>query len=199
MTFLRPGTLLLLIAGAIAAAAQNNGTCAAPLAFPAKSGTELTIDSRSGEVVVAGSDKDGIRVTCSFPDSGRAEEANIRFEQTGDFGKLVVRGGPSSNFQIRIEVPRRTDLKLRVTAGELRVDQVSGDKDLNLGAGEITVNNVNPTEYRSVKATVDVGGVSASAFGADKGGFFRTLEKNTPGGHYRLRAHLASGNIQLDN
>jgi hypothetical protein len=158
----------------------------------------LTIESRSGEVVVDGSDQDGLRVTCTLEDADRAGNVHIEFERTGDFGKLRLSGGPSNNVHIRVEVPRRTDLRLRVPAGEVRVEQVSGDKDIALSAGEITVSNVNGTEYRSVKASVDVGAVSATEFGVGKGGFFRSFTRETPGGLYRLRAHLISGNVQLN-
>lgn len=158
----------------------------------------LTIESRSGEVDVVGSDKEGLQVTCAMEDPDRAKDVHIQFDQTGDFGKLLVNGGPSNNVRIRIEMPRRTDLKLRVPAGEVRVDQVSGDKDISLSAGEIVVSNVTGSEYRSVKATVDVGAVNAPAFGVGKGGFFRSFTKDSPGGLYRLRAHLISGNVQLN-
>jgi hypothetical protein len=198
MTILQSGILLLMLAGACGGFAQSSGTCAAPVAFPAKAGMTLTIESRSGEVDIVGSDQDGVRVSCTLNDSERAGEVHIRFEQTGDFAKLEVHGGPTNNVRIRIEVPKRTGLKLRVPAGELRVDQVSGDKDVDLNAGEIVISDVNAKEYRTVDATVDVGAVSASAFGVGKGGFFRSFSKDSPGGLYRLRAHLISGNVQLN-
>lgn len=198
MTIRRSGILLLMLAGTCGGFAQNSGTCAAPVAFPAKAGMTITIESRSGEVDIVGSDQAGVRVSCTLNDSERSGEVRIRFEQTGDFAKLDVRGGPTNNVRIRIEVPKRTDLKLRVPAGELRVDQVSGDKDVDLNAGEIVISDVNAKEYRTVDATVDVGAVSASAFGVGKGGFFRSFSKDSPGGRYRLRAHLISGNVQLN-
>ena len=198
MTNRRLGIFAILAAGAIAAAAQTSGTCAAPLAFPAKPGNSIAIESRSGEVDIVGKDQEGVRVTCTLDDLDRAKDVHIEFEQTGDFGKLLVRGGWVHNLKVRIELPRRVDLKLRVPAGEVRVEEINGDKDIALGAGEINVSNVTGKEYRSVKATVDVGAVNAQAFGVGKGGFFRSFERDTPGGLYKLRAHLTSGNIQLN-
>jgi hypothetical protein len=198
MENLRPGILSLLLAGASVASAQGSGTCAEPFSASMRAGVTLTIESRSGEIDVVGSDKDGLSVTCKLEDLDRAKDVRIEFEQTGDFGRLAVRGGFVHNFKVRIEVPRKTGLRLRVPAGEVRVNEVFGDKDISLGAGEITVSNVTASEYRSVKASVDVGAVSASAFGVGKGGFFRTFEKEIPGGQFRLCAHLTSGNIQLN-
>jgi hypothetical protein len=198
MTRMRLCTVVLLAAGASAGLAQNSGTCAAAASFPARAGTTLTIESRSGEIDIVGSDKEGLRITCTVEDLDRAKDVHFQFEQTGDFGRLRLHGGMVNNLRVRIELPRRTNLRLRVPAGEVRVDQVSGDKDIVLSAGEITVSNVTGSEYRSVEATVDVGAVSASAFGVGKGGFFRSFTKDSPGGLYRLRAHLISGNVQLN-
>lgn len=198
MTHLRLLPSVLVLAGAWSALAQNSATCATPASFPARSGMTLTIESRSGEVDIVGSDQLGVRVSCTLDDQDRAGEVHIQFEQTGDFARLKLHGGPSNNVHIRIEMPRRTDLRLRVPAGEVKVDQVSGNKDIDLNAGEIVVSNVNGKEYRTVNATVDVGAVSASAFGVGKGGFFRNFSKDSPGGQFRLRAHLISGNVQLN-
>lgn len=184
--------------GSAAGFAQGSGTCAAPFSAPLRAGIALTIESRSGEVDVMGSDRDGVRVTCTLDDTDRAKDVRIELERSGDFGKLRLRGGPTNNVRIRIELPRRTDLKLRVPAGEVRIDQVSGDKDISLSAGEITVSHVNGAEYRSVKASVDVGAVNATEFGVGKGGFFRSFTRDSAGGLYRLRAHLISGNVQLN-
>jgi hypothetical protein len=197
MTHLRWCAFVFVLGGA-AGYAQSSDTCAAPFSAPLRPGITLTIESRSGEVDVVGSDQQGVRVTCKLDDTDRAKDVHIEFEQTGDFGKLRLHGGPSNNVQVRIELPRRTDLKLRVPAGEVRIDQVSGDKDISLSAGEITVSHVNAAEYRSVKAYVDVGAVTATEFGVGKGGFFRTFSRETAGGLYRLRAHLISGNVQLN-
>jgi hypothetical protein len=198
MPWLRCCAFLFLLGGASAAIAQITGTCATPFSSPARAGLSLTIVSRSGEVDIVGSAQQGIRVTCTLEDTDEAKNVHIQFEQTGDFARLRLSGGPSNNVRIRIEIPQRTDLKLRVSAGEVRVDKVSGDKDISLSAGEIVVSNVTGAEYRSVDASVDVGAVSASAFGVGKGGFFRSFTRETPGGLYRLHAHLISGNVQLN-
>jgi hypothetical protein len=48
-----------------------------------------------------------------------------------------------------------------------------------------------------VDASVDIGDVNASAFGVDKGGFFRSFSRTTAEGEYRLRAHVLTGEIDL--
>src|SRR5271165_677300 len=109
MRFLHLFSAVVAMGSAYAGMAETTGSCAAPFTVPAQAGMSLTIESRSGEIVVTGTDGPGLRVECTLSESDRASEVHIRFEKTGDFGTLSIQGGPSSgNVHIRIEVPRRT-------------------------------------------------------------------------------------------
>jgi hypothetical protein len=48
-----------------------------------------------------------------------------------------------------------------------------------------------------VDASVDIGQVNAPVYGANKGGFFRTVSRAASGGEYSLRAHIITGQIDL--
>lgn len=157
----------------------------------------LAIEAKPSEVDVTGTDEPGIRIQCTLDDESRAGEVQIRFERTGDMGKLDIHGGPQNNVHIRIEVPWHTDLKLRIPAGEVRIDKVKGDKLIDAGAGEIVISGFEPQQYRYVHASVNIGDVNAPAYGGDKGGFFRSVERTNPDGLYRLEAHVITGSIKL--
>ncbi len=189
---------LLLLTGASAASAETSGTCANPFTAPADAGMRLAVFSRSAEVIVVGSDEREVKVTCTVGDSSRADEMHVRYERTGDFGKLEVTGGPSNNVHIVIELPRQTNLTLRVPAGSVRVKELSGDKDIDVHAGELIVTGVSPKQYRSVRASVQFGEVRAAAYSVAKGGMFRSFEQSTGEGLYRLDAHIITGSIQLN-
>jgi hypothetical protein len=45
---------------------------------------------------------------------------------------------------------------------------------------------------------VDIGDVKATAFGVDRGGFFRSFTRKLQTGEYRLRAHVMTGEIDLE-
>jgi hypothetical protein len=60
------------------------------------------------------------------------------------------------------------------------------------------VTSPNDGTYKSIDASVDIGQVNASAWGVDKGGFFRSFTKTTADGEYRLRAHVMTGQIDLE-
>jgi hypothetical protein len=101
------------------------------------------------------------------------------------------------NLQIRVEVPRRTSLRVTMPAGEVKIEDVTGDKAIDLYAGQITVSSTREWDYRRVDASVDIGQVNASAYGVSKGGFFRSFTKKSPDGEYRLWAHVMTGQIDL--
>lgn len=82
-------------------------------------------------------------------------------------------------------------------AGQVTVNHLEGDKDIDLYAGQITIATGDVSDYRSVHASVDIGQVNASAWGVDKGGFFRSFTRTTAGGEYRLYAHVLTGQIDL--
>jgi hypothetical protein len=80
----------------------------------------------------------------------------------------------------------------------VKVGDIAGDKDIDLYAGQITIATAGGGSYKSVDASVDIGDVNASAWGVDKGGFFRSFTKTTVNGEYRLRAHVLTGEIDLE-
>ena len=98
---------------------------------------------------------------------------------------------------IRIELPRRTNLIVRLTAGDLKISGIEGSKDVSARAGDVSI-DVGPREqYRYVKASVTVGDLTADAFNVNQDGLFRSFEW-TGKGQYELRAHLMAGDLKLD-
>ena len=49
-------------------------------------------------------------------------------------------------------------------AGQVTVEEVKGDKDIEVGAGKITISSIHDGDYRNVDASVSVGEVQARAF-----------------------------------
>jgi hypothetical protein len=196
---------LCFAAGAALLACTLNGfaetevACGSSLDAPLRSRSVLTIESRPADLEIVGTDRDTIHVACT-DDGESAEIVHVRFAGTGDTGTLTVRGGSlhTNNLKIRVEVPHRTSVRLRMSAGQVTVDELAGDKDIELTAGQITLRGLHTRDYRKVDASVDIGQVSAPAYNADKGGFFRSLTKNMPNGEYVLHAHVMTGQIDLE-
>lgn len=174
---------------------ENHVPCAESLDTALRSNTSLTIDSRPAGIEVVGTDKDELHVTCTADDDDSARHAKLRWNG----GKLTVSGTYEHHggLEVRVEVPRRTNLRVMMPAGEVEVENVAGDKDIDLYAGQITILANGEWDYRGVDASVDIGEVKASAYGVDKGGFFRSFTNKNAGGEYRLHAHVMTGEVDL--
>lgn len=159
----------------------------------------LTIDSRSAGIEIVGMDKQEIHVSCTADDMESARHIRLRFSGTPTHAKLTITGDylKHGNLKIRVEVPRKTNLGIQMPAGEVKVDEIVGDKDIELHAGQISISSAREWDYRNVSASVDIGQVNAQVYGADKGGFFRVFRKENAGGEYQLRAHVITGQIDL--
>ncbi|ABF43563.1 hypothetical protein Acid345_4563 [Candidatus Koribacter versatilis Ellin345] len=184
---------LLLSAGVAMAQVSAPGT--AEQAFA--SGGSVRLRLEAGEYVIRPSDAEKIVVTVSAETDEYVKQAKIAITLNGPYATVRVSDTPSNHkFKAVIEVPRRTDLEVHMSAGELRVEPVEGSKDVNLRAGEVIIEVPNPEQYGHREAGVWAGSVEASAFDISKGGLFRSFEQSGPG-KYRLHAHVMSGEIQL--
>jgi hypothetical protein len=123
----------------------------------------------------------------------------ISFSTVGDIGKLRVSGGPTNDFRLRIQVPKNTNLMVRCPAGDLTVEGITGDKDVELHAGNLDIAVGDASAYRHADASLMAGDLTAPAFDVDKGGLFRSFQKSNAGGKYLLHAHVAAGEITLRN
>lgn len=192
---------ITLVACNIAGFAETKIPCSRTLSDPLQSRAVLIVDSRPAGLEIVGADADAIQVSCTASDDETARAVSFRFSPTANGGKLSIEGprGEHGNngIQIRIEVPRRTSLKVRMFAGEVKVEEVKGDKDIEIGAGQVTIFSIHDGDYRHVDASVIAGEVKASAFGADKGGLFRSFSRSNASGEYRLHAHVTTGEIDL--
>ena len=187
----------LLLAGA-AGWAETVGDCNHQIEAPLRARAALVIEASSSEVDIVGTDAEVIRISCKVDDAGYAQDVELRFSGSEGYARLNVTSPVrNKNLRVRIEVPRNTNLRFHMGAGELRVDGVTGDKDVDLYAGQITINSPSDGAYKSVDASVAIGEVNAMAFGADKCGFFRSFTRTAKDGEYRLRAHVLTGEIDL--
>jgi hypothetical protein len=199
MKSLSTATGVALLGCSLAGFAQTETACDQTLDVRLRSRAVLAIDSPPAGLDIVGTDREGIHLTCTADDIENARDIRIRFSGNQDDGKLTITGGSlkHENLQVRIEVPRKTSLRVQMPAGQVKVEEIAGDKDIDLYAGQITISSARPWDYRSVRLSVDIGQVSAPVYGEEKGGFFRTLTKENADGEYWLHAHVLTGQIEL--
>jgi len=160
------------------------------------SGGQLRMHIRSGDLRVIGSDENKIRVNYSGKNASKISDVKVSLKTIGSNAELRVSGGPHNDFRIEIQVPKNSGLYLRMPAGDLEVDGLIGDKDVELHAGDMTLGVGNAEDYARVDASVNAGDLDADPFGVSKGGLFRSFDQHR-NGKYRLHAHVGAGDLTL--
>jgi len=113
-------------------------------------------------------------------------EATVTVERTKVFGNLGV--------DVDIQVPSRSDLDVALSAGELSIAGITGNKAITMNAGEIDVDVGRVADYGLVSASVWAGELQARPFGQNKEGLFRSFNW-TGEGPYRIQASLKAGEM----
>jgi hypothetical protein len=188
-----------VLAWNLAGLARAEAPCGQTLDAPLRPRAVLKVHSRPAGLEIVGTDQAAIHVSCTLGDEADAQRIRIRFQGNQDNETLTIAGDlrKGNNVRVRIEVPRKTSLRVEMSAGEVKVEEVVGDMDIDLYAGRIAISSTHPWDYRSVDVSVSIGAVKAPVYGAEKGGFFRGITKETASGEYSLRAHVIAGEIDL--
>jgi hypothetical protein len=162
-------------------------------AFP--SGGTIVLDLSAGEYEITGSPDDRIRVEWEVGDGSQDADVDVRADPKARRATIRT-DGPMSGFDVRIQLPRRSGISVRLSAGELTVRRLEGSKDVRVRAGEIDIQVGDLDRYRRVDASVTIGELSARPLRSEQGGFFRSLHWDG-GGEYDLRASLTVGEVKL--
>jgi hypothetical protein len=160
------------------------------------SGAEIHMHLEAGGYTITASDSENIRVTYRAHNQEQVRRVRVEIKRGSSSADVYISDTPNGNFHATIEVPRRSNLWVRLSAGELVVEDVEGDKNLEVRAGRIQADIPHPEQYGHRDASVLTGSIAASAFDVSKGGLFRSFEQRGPG-KYRLHAHVMTGEIAL--
>ena len=185
--------LLLASAGAAETGAVLAGH---PFSADFTPGGRLRLRVRSGEVRILGTDQSRISVEVSGRKAAEARDIRVRLKEKSGSSELRISGGPRNDITLTIRIPRKTDLYARIPFGEVHVEGVEGDKDIELHAGDLTVAVGPPAGYGHVDASVTTGEIDAEPFGESHGGLFRSFRIDGTG-RYRLHAHVGAGQLTL--
>jgi len=156
----------------------------------------LRLHLRDGDVRIVGSDSHEITIHADGRNRALGKRMQVQLKRTGDSLDIVFSHVPKNEFQVTIAVPRETNLFARMRAGDLSVDGVAGDKDLELLAGDLSIQVPDAADYGAVDLSVRFGDVSGCQFGSPRGSIGNSLKRDG-GGKYRLRAHVFAGDLML--
>jgi hypothetical protein len=162
------------------------------LSHALSSGGKVNLQLESGSYVVQPSDREYVVIRWD-PDGDVRVNLNVK---DGSATVSVANTPHKGNFHAEIELPRRTDLWIRLTAGDLDIGPLRGGKDIELRAGNLNISIPDPQDYSHVDASLYAGDLNASAFGIQKDGLFRSFDWHGSG-QYRLHAHLMAGDLTM--
>lgn len=158
--------------------------------------TTVRLHLHDGDFRIVGSDSDDIEIRTDGKNQPLAKKMKVHMQRAGDSLNITFANVPKKDCQVTIAVPRETNLFARMRAGDLAVDGVTGDKDLELTGGDMSIQVPNPADYGPVDLKVRFGDVSGSQFGDPKGWLGNSLKRDA-NGKYRLHAHVFAGDLTL--
>lgn len=152
-----------------------------------------------GDIHIRRSDTSEIRLqyTVKSRRERNVKEARVDFNIRGNDATIEFHSSMSgnTNFDVELEIPKNTNLDVHQKVGNMTIDSIDGDKDLNVGVGDIRI-ATDHTGYHLVRADCGVGDVSSPGYGETSGWVGKTL-KYRGDGKYQLRAHVGVGDIHL--
>ena len=160
------------------------------------SGGRIEMQLGAGSYTIRPAPGSHIRVTIGA-ESGRARGA---LTANSTRATVAVTETPSNNFRATIEVPKISDLIVRLSGGNLVVSGITGNKDIDSVAGNAEISIGDANQYASMEATVKAGDLNVGAFaGAKTEDSFGLLQRASWSGkgRYTLRANLGAGNLVL--
>ncbi|HEX4439024.1 MAG TPA: hypothetical protein VH854_03075 [Thermoanaerobaculia bacterium] len=170
-----------------------------PFSADFDAGGRLRLSIRSGEIHIVGTSDPKVSVALSGWSSHeeKAKKVKVKFRRNGRDGEMKITGGPSNDLTITVHVPSETDLHARIPFGEVSIERVRGSHDVELHAGDLTIDVGDPKDYGHVDASVNAGDLDGGPFEQYKDGLFRSFKVEGEG-RYRLHAHVGAGDLVLE-
>jgi hypothetical protein len=156
------------------------------------SGGTIEMQLESGDYDVRPGSDQHIRVTVT----GQTANTKVDLTTNSTQATLAIKDPPRKDFRGTIDVPKVSHLVIHLSAGNLTIGSIVGNKDIDSTAGNIEMAVGDPNEYSSVDASVKAGDINAAPFGGSKSGLFPHFTWSGKGKH-TLRVRLGAGNVTI--
>ena len=156
----------------------------------------VKMDLVAGDYHITGSPDERVRIDWSVRDPEALAKVKARAEVRDRELSITTDGPHNKGLKFTIQVPTRTDLHVRMSAGDLTIEDVRGNKNVELRAGDLRIDVGRADDYNKVDASLWAGDIKAAPFSVSKGGLFRSFDW-TGSGPYRLHARLLAGDLHL--
>jgi hypothetical protein len=156
---------------------------------------QVELHVRYGDVHIMPADDAHLAITYTVHSNHAdlLEKVEAQFEVNGAKAVLTLKAPRNGNAEVDVKVPARTDIYLRLEAGDIKLGRIEGNKDLETHAGDIDVDLIDPASYGPVDASTHAGDVVAP-FGKPHGWIGNSLNYQGTGS-YRIHAHTLAGDV----
>jgi hypothetical protein len=162
-------------------------------------GGSLHVRLSVGDVEIrrGNSNKINLRYTVKSRREHNVKDARVDFDVRGNDANIEFHApiGGNTEFDVELEIPANTNLDVHEKVGDMTVEDIEGDKDLELSVGDIRISD-GRSGYRFVRASSGIGDVNSDGYGETSGWLGKTLKYHGDG-KYELRAHVGVGDITL--
>jgi uncharacterized protein (TIGR02246 family) len=158
---------------------------------------QVELHVRYGDVHIIPADDSHLTITYAMHSNHAdyIQKVEPQFAVQGAKAVLTLRAPHNGNIEVELKVPVRTDIYLRLEAGDIRLGPIEGNKDLETHAGDIDVDLVDPASYGPVDVSTHAGDVVAP-FGKPHGWIGNSLNYQGTGS-YRIHAHTLAGDVTI--
>jgi hypothetical protein len=158
-------------------------------------GGDIHMNLSAGDYRISGAKEDRIHVLWKVGDARDLPRVRVQADIKGSEATLAT-DGVRNGFEVEIHVPTRSGLRVRLSAGDLTIGGIEGNKDIELHAGDLTIDVGRAEDYSRVDASLWAGDLEAPPFNVSKSGLFRSFDWKGSGA-YTLHAHLKAGDLRL--
>jgi hypothetical protein len=128
-----------------------------------------------------------------------ASQVRLRFEVHGPEAEIEFKAPHGGEIDTEVEVPSPTNLEVRLSVGDIRVEGIDGNKDVQVHVGDLKVDLGPQSTYWKAEASTHIGDIDGQpSWGQPKGWLGHSLRFQGDG-QYRLRVHAGIGDINLSS
>lgn len=159
-----------------------------------QSGGGIRLDLQAGDYTITTGSSNRIFVSW---EGGRAEEAHATVTINGSQALIETQTPNSESPHFTIEVPPRSNIVARLSAGNIKIEPLEGNLDVNLAVGNLRVEVDDPQQFSAVNASTDLGNLDAGPFTQHERGWISHSTEWHGSGRYRMEVHVGTGNLNI--
>ena len=185
-------------------AAENGRTYARQQAFGP--GGQLVIDANVADLAIRRGNSGTLKLVIDPKDSGPKDSGQgpaswVReFTVSKQYAKIHLNLPKHGNGSphITLYVPDQTSVRLSLEVGNVAVDPLNGNVEVDIGVGNVDIGAIDAGQYHDVAVSIGMGNITDRAFNMSQSGMFGKDASYHGNGQLKMKLHAKIGNIDID-